>query len=83
MWIISLATVFNEHMPQNKGEDTSIGRKSVNVLVGFSFPHTVFCEHLTVPNSVNYFCEKFMILFECIFVCAVELHLPTNRLTPQ
>ena len=43
----------------------------------------IYCEHLTVPNSVNFFCEKFMILFECIFVCAVELHLLTNSLTPQ
>ena len=69
--------------PQNKGEDPSTCRKSVNVLVRFRFPHPIFCKHLTVPNSVNYFCEKFMILFEWIFVCAIALHLLTNSLTPQ
>lgn len=70
MWVIPLAPVFNDHMPQNKGKHMSTDRKSVTVLVGFSFPHAIYCEHLTVPSFANYFCEKFMVFFEGSFVYA-------------
>lgn len=53
MWVIPLAAVFNNHMPENKKEDLSIERKSITLLVELFFSHAFYYEYLIVQSSVN------------------------------
>lgn len=51
---------------ETKSEDLSVDRSVT--LSWIQFLPTFYCEHLSLPSSVTYFYENFMVLFESTFV---------------